>query len=58
MIQQIAAVASAGGGTATMQKQINFSMPEAEATKGNPEQEKHPFVEKAEKQSQEVARPE
>ena len=58
MIQQIAAMASAGGGTAGMQKQMRFSMPEAEATKGNPEQEKHPFVEKAEKQSQEVARPE
>ena len=58
MIQQIAAMASAGGGTAGMQKQMNFTMPEAEATKGNPEQEKHPFVEKAEKQSQEVARPE
>ena len=58
MIQQIAAMASAGGGTASMQKQMRFSMPEAEATKGNPEQEKHPFVEKAEKQSQEVARPE
>lgn len=58
MIQQIAAVASAGGGTAGMQKQMRFSMPETEATKGNPEQEKHPFVEKAEKQSQEVTRPE
>ncbi len=57
MIQQIAMTASAGGGTIAMQKQMAFRMPEGEATQGNVETDKHPFVEKAEKQSQEVSRP-
>jgi hypothetical protein len=33
-------------------------MPQGEATEGNIKQEKHPFVEKAEKNSQEATRPE
>lgn len=58
MIQQIAMTASAGGGTAAMQQGLPaFQMPEGEAAKGNVNGSKHPFVEKAEKQSQEATRP-
>ncbi len=61
MIQQIAMVAASGGGTAGMQKGMlpggGFQMPEGEATEGNTEGKKHPFVQKAKKRSEEATRP-
>ena len=60
MIQQIAMTAGGGGGMQAlpgMQMGQGFKMPEADATKGNPEAEKHPFVERAEQRSEEATRP-
>ena len=61
MIQQIAMVAASGGGTAGMQKglmpQRGFQMPEGDATEGNTEGKKHPFVQRAEKRAEEATRP-
>lgn len=59
MIQQIAMTAAGGGGTAGMQpmQRGGFEMPKSEATSGNLEAKKHPFVEKAEAQSEEATRP-
>ena len=34
-----------------------FQMPEGEATEGNTEGKKHPFVQKAKKRSEEATRP-
>ena len=61
MIQQISMVAASGGGTAGMQQQMMqpgaFNMPEGDATEGNTEGKKHPFVQRAEKRSEEATRP-
>jgi hypothetical protein len=59
MIQQIAMTAAGGGGTAGMQPMQSggFEMPKSEATSGNLEAKKHPFVKKAEAQSEEATRP-
>jgi len=61
MIQQISLMAASGGGTAGMQKSLmqpgSFQMPQAEATDGNPEGKKHPFVERVEKRAEEATRP-
>lgn len=61
MIQQISMMAASGGGTAGMQKSLmqpgSFQMPQAEATDGNPEGKKHPFVERAEQRAEEATRP-
>lgn len=56
MIQQIAAVAGGGGGLTGM-GDIGFAMPEADATEGGLEPEKHPFVKKAEQRVDEAKRP-
>ena len=61
MIQQISMVAASGGGTAGMQRAMlnpgAFQMPQGEADEGGVNQQKHPFVQKAEKQSEEATRP-
>lgn len=59
MIQQIAATASSGGGAAAMQTQRlgGFTMPQGDEVTGNVQSEKHPFVKKAEKTSEEATRP-
>jgi len=59
MIYQITMTAAGGGGTAGMQQMQSggFEMPQSEATSGNLEAKKHPFVEKAEAQSEEATRP-
>lgn len=57
MIQQIAMTAGGGAMQPTMGMGGQFQMPESEAAEGGVEQEKHPFVEKAEKNSEEATRP-
>lgn len=57
MIQQIAAQV---GGVATLPAggaPMGLKLPQGDATEGGLEQKKHPFVEKAEKQSEEATRP-
>lgn len=58
MIQQIAATA-AGGGAPGGQPGApgGFKMPQGDATVGNLNAKKHPFVERAEKRSEEATRP-
>lgn len=57
MIQQIAMMAGGGAAMPQMGMGGGFQMPQSEAAEGNIKQEKHPFVEKAEKNSQEATRP-
>lgn len=56
MIQQIAMTA-AGGGAVGMQGMGQFDMPEADAQADESDANKHPFVKKAEQQSEEATRP-
>ena len=57
MIQQIAMRAGAPAMPATQMMGKPISLPEADAETGNIEKDKHPFVKKAEKQSEEATRP-
>ena len=57
MIQQIAMRAGAPAMPATQMMGKPVSLPEADAETGNIEKDKHPFVKKAEKQSEEATRP-
>ena len=57
MIQQIAMRAGAPAMPATQMMGKPVNLPEADAETGNIEKDKHPFVKKAEKQSEEATRP-
>lgn len=57
MIQQIAMRAGAPAMPETQMMGKPVSLPEADAETGNIEKDKHPFVKKAEKQSEEATRP-
>ena len=57
MIQQIAMAAGGGAAGAAPMLPQGFQMPEGEATKGNVEQEEHPFVERARQRSEEATKP-
>ena len=57
MIQQIAAMAGGAPAQPQMGMGGQFEMPEAEAAEGGVKGEKHPFVQKAEKISEEATRP-
>lgn len=58
MIQQIAMAAGGGAALPAGNPAQGLAMPQGDATEGGIEKEKHPFVKKAEKQSEEASRPE